>query len=50
MPHVLQESPAGPTQCDATAKAPHNDFKEDSKLEFFFARLEVVDWRPLCCC
>jgi len=24
-----EESPAGPTQCDATAKAPHNDFKED---------------------
>ncbi|CAE7246894.1 CTSB [Symbiodinium sp. CCMP2592] len=24
-----EESPPGPTQCDATAKAPHNDFKED---------------------
>eukprot|EP00439_Symbiodinium_sp_Y106_P038741 s1889_g4.t1 len=23
------ESPAGPTQCDTTAKAPHKDFKED---------------------
>ena len=32
IPHVRQESPAGPTQCDATAKAPHNDFKEDSEL------------------
>eukprot|EP00913_Durusdinium_trenchii_P004823 g4480.t1 len=24
-----ESSPAGPTKCDATAKAPHNDFKQD---------------------